>query len=169
MFGFVAFAALPFASIVGNIYSSAVNETATATDAELAQQTFASVVSETVTGTDADTSGDNTFNPSLTEAATATDETNSILAAIGGVVSESAAVSDAFIAQVNFAASIAETAAAADSLGNSLNFAASVNESASATDQATSVFLWNVIDDSQNANWNDINNTQSTSWTDVVT
>jgi hypothetical protein len=29
--------------------------------------------------------------------------------------------------------------------------------------------LWNLIDDSQNANWQNINNTQSTSWTDVVT
>lgn len=169
MFGFVAFAALPFASIVGNIYSSAVNETATATDADLAQQTFASAVSEAVTGTDADASGTNTFNPSLTETAMATDETNSILAAIGGVVSESAAASDAFIAQLNFAVSIAESVAATDALGNSLNFAASVNESVSATDQATSVFLWNVIDDSQNANWQNINDTQSAGWTDVVT
>ena len=105
----------------------------------------------------------------MTETATATDETNSILAAIGGVVSESAAASDAFIAQVNFAISVAESVAATDALGNFLNFAASVSESVSATDQATSVFLWNVIDDSQNANWQNINDTQSAGWTDVVT
>ena len=105
----------------------------------------------------------------MTETATATDATNSILAAIGGVVSETAAASDSFVARVNFAVSVAEAVAAADSVANVMSFAASVNESVAALDQVTSLFLWNLIDDSQNANWQNINDTQSAGWTDVVT
>jgi hypothetical protein len=152
-----------------SVYDRSASETATATDSDAAQQEFAGLISESVTGTDVDTSGDNTFNPSLTETATATDSADSILAAIGGVVSETAAASDAFVAQVNFAVSVAESLAAADAVSNVMSFAASVNESVAALDQVTSLFLWNLIDDSQDANWQNINNTQSTSWTDVVT
>ena len=111
----------------------------------------------------------NTFNPSLTETATATDSTDSILAAIGGEVSESVAASDAFVAQVNFAVSVAESAAAADAVSNLMNFATSINESATATDQTASAFLWTLINDTQNANWQDINDTQNANWIDVVT
>ena len=59
---------------------------------------------------------------------------------------------------------ILETAQAAAQFVASFNYLATVTEAAMAGDSISSGYLWNPIDDTQNANWGVINNAQTPGW-----
>ena len=62
-------------------------------------------------------------------------------------MAEQATLTDAVVAQAIFIAAVIEAATAADSL--------------------TCAFLWNLIDDAQNANWTTINDSNGTTWSNI--
>ncbi len=68
-----------------------------------------------------------------------------------------------------FNAPVVETASAADTVVALAVFFAAVSEGALAVDQIAARLLWEIINDSQNANWTTINDAQTTTWTNVKT
>lgn len=151
----------------GSTYSTLMQELAQAQDAIRAQAVFPASLAETATGT----------------------ETNSAAFIPLATISESATITDAASALQAFAANISETSAAADSvlvapsIFNAIAVAAAtaidnfnpagsiynvtIPESATLSDSVIGAYLWNLINDAQNANWTTINDAQSGTWIDI--
>ncbi len=150
MFGISALADAPFASFAG-VYDSSVTETGTATDAAVGYITFPASISETGTATDSIEAAQS-FASSVSETGTATD------AAVGYIafpasISETGTATDSTVGYVIFPASISETGTATDIIGAAQLFGSAILETSTATDVVIGNFLWNPIDDTQNANW----------------
>jgi hypothetical protein len=98
----------------------------------------------------------NIFTSAVSETGTVTDATFGVFGALGSSISESTSASDVIISRANFKGSISESLTATDSVSTISNFAANINENSTASDQAAATFLWNLINDTQNANWIDV-------------
>lgn len=156
MFGDVAFAQVPFASIAGKTYGVSISETGSvdstvdslfvagglidenisALDSNSVVASFIAVNSEAASANDAVNTINNTFYVSIPETASAVDSLSS-LGVYAGSVSESASGIDAYTTAAAFVASIAEAASAQDASDRGLLFVVDVSEAASASDQVT--------------------------------
>jgi hypothetical protein len=134
-----------------------------------AQQVFATAVSESATGADA-LDANFAYFASADETATAS-ETASTQHVMPVSVSESAtgADSDATAVQV-FDSRVSESAVASvEAVVAASIFYAYLVAGATIADTLTARFLWEPIDDNQDANWQNINDAQTQSWTPVQT
>jgi hypothetical protein len=59
---------------------------------------------------------------------------------------------------------VEESATSVDLSSAGLLYLAALQEAASASDSVFPSFLWNVIDDTQNANWGNIGTAQNPNW-----
>ena len=85
-------------------------------------------------------------------------------------MSESATGSDAMSVQHTLETSVSEGAVASvESMVVASIFYAYLIAGATAADAITARYLWELIDDNQNANWQNISNGQNPSWTPVQT
>lgn len=132
MFGFSAFAETPFAGLVESATGPLVVVAATATD----------VVSAA-----------NTFGAAALDAITASDQVGARLV-FSAQISESLAASDLFsVAPSIFRSSLAEAASANETLTPKTTLLASITVSVTATDAFAGRFLWEPVDDVQDAQW----------------
>jgi hypothetical protein len=127
-------------------FPATIDESATGTDSDVGFLTLPTTIDESATGTDTASSAQ-TFAVSLAEQASGADQTLVAPSTFNVTVPESVQTVDVFIASAIFPVSIAEQIAMADTLAGN--------------------YLWNLIDDSQNANWQNVNNTQNPIWTDI--
>lgn len=167
MFGISTFANVPFASLAGPVYNSAVSETGAATDAVSSKQTFASAVTETGTATDT-VSSTQTFVSFIVETGTATDAVSSTQTFVS-FITELATATDSTVGFILFSPSIEETGTATDVVGSTQTFNSLIAELATATDSILARLPWELIDDSQTANWVVINASNATSWGTIDT
>jgi hypothetical protein len=152
----------------GSTYSAPVVELATLQDAVRAAATFPTAVTEAATGTETNSAA---FTPlvQIIETATVTDVT-SALAAFAARTAESANITDAvsppgsiYNPVVLAVAQLLDRVSPAGSVYN-----APVLESATIADSLIGGFLWNLIDNIENADWGGISNIQAVSWTGVA-
>jgi hypothetical protein len=73
------------------------------------------------------------------------------------------------VAASTFTAPVVESVSAVDAFLAAAVFIATVQGGATAADQVVCRFLWELIDDSQNANWTTINDAQAPGWTTIDT
>ena len=175
-------------SVGASTLNVSMSETATMSDANSAQQVFATAVSETATGSES-TAAQQVFASAVSETAIASEVLASSFAFFGSV-SETATASETMATQHVMPVSVSESATGADvmsvkhTLETSVSegatasevaavfgaiFYASLTENATITDALTARFLWEPIDDNQDANWQNINDAQTQSWTPVQT
>ena len=64
---------------------------------------------------------------------------------------------------------VTDSATVTDVASVGVTFNAAILDLATLLDSTSSLFLWNLIDDTQTANWQNISNTQSPGWTDITT
>jgi hypothetical protein len=149
-------------------FAVAVNEQTNASEAVAAQQVFNSEISESSVGEDTlDAAFAYFANVDETITASETTETN-----INFVVpiTESAAGSEVNSAQHVLDARVSEAAmASVQAVVSSAIFYVYVTTSATIADELTARFLWEPIDDNQDANWQNINDSQTPNWTEVQT
>jgi hypothetical protein len=179
-------------SVAASTMNVSMSETATASDADAAQQVFAcavvetvrtdflvqdtfsaqqvfvTAVSETATGADA-LDASFAYFASVSETANAS-ETDSAQHVMPVSVSESATGADAVSTKQVFDSRVAESAVASEiDVVSASIFYAYLTENATIADTLTARFLWEPIDDNQDANWQNINDAQTSSWTPVQT
>jgi len=156
------------ANAAQQVFATAVSETATGSESTAAQQVFASAVSETATGSDA-LDASFAYFANANETATAS-ETNSAQHVMPVSVSESATGADTMSVAHTLETSVSEGATASEVAAVfGAIFYASLTENATIADALTARFLWEPIDDNQDANWQNINDAQTQSWTPVQT
>lgn len=146
MFGYAAFAQAPFASLGESVMPVDFADTATITD------------------------------------------TSDALKAIVGLQSDSSTITDSVNTQVGYNAYIIDTATGTDTFSATLGYAVAFADTATIADTPSAVatiiasvtgiqlyvyvgnvLVWQVIDDSQNANWQNINDAQTPGWVNVPT
>jgi len=150
------------------VFATAVSETATGSESTAAQQVFASSVSETATGLDA-LGASFAYFANANETATAS-ETNSAQHVMPVSVAETATGTDTVSVAHTLETSVSESATASEVAAVfGAIFYASLTENATIADALTARFLWEPIDDNQDANWQNINDAQTQSWTPVQT
>jgi hypothetical protein len=164
-----------------------LSESATATDApNTANNTFNPSLAETTTGTDSP-AGNLAVTSAIAETATATDTTQSAIIFVGAIA-ESATATDLTASLAQFLAQVAETSTitdvtlvapsvfgpqvqeavtALDLVSTFGTFNVQFVDSATALDSVIGAFLWNLIDDNQNANWVTITTPQTPTWTSI--
>jgi hypothetical protein len=167
-----------------------MSEAATMSDANSAQQVFATAVDESATTLFAVFETQQVFATAVSETATGADALASNFAFFANA-NESATASESNIAQLDMPVSVSESATGADSDATAVQvFDSRIDESAMASveavvaasifyaylvagatvaDELTARFLWEPIDDNQDANWQNINDGQTQSWTPVQT
>jgi hypothetical protein len=179
------------ASVASSTLGVSVSETATASDADSAQQVFATAVSEAVairivTGFPY---AQQVFVTSVSETATGADALDANFAYFANA-NETATASETNSAQHVMPVSVSESATGVDAVSTNHIMQSSVSESAVASveavvaasifyaymvagatiaDTLTARFLWEPIDDNQDPNWQNINDAQTQSWTPVQT
>jgi hypothetical protein len=141
-------------------------DTVTGTDAVSVRLTSNRGVSETATATDSPRTSNNTFKPNVAETSAATD-TDSATGVFNPNVFENAAGVDTTFAAYTYNQSVFETATGTDIVLPQNNLNLSVVESATILDFVIGAYLWNLIDDDQNANWANISNPQNPGWNDI--
>ena len=166
-------------------FGSAVTETGAASDQVAAAAAFASAVVDTSTAAD-QVSALASLRGNIAETAAGSDLV-SALGAFGTSVSESGVASDANIARANFGGQVIEASTAADitsasatvgvqiqeagtvldEASNNLFGSAFILESATITDATLGSFLWNLINDSQDAGWLTVPTPQPPGWSDI--
>lgn len=146
MFGYAAFAQAPFASLGESVMPVDFADTATITD------------------------------------------TSDAVKAIVGIQSDSSTLADSVNTQVGYNVYVVDTATGTDTFAATLGYAVSFADTATITDTPSVVativasvtgiqlyvyvgntLVWEVIDDSQNANWQNINDAQTPGWVNVPT
>jgi fibronectin-binding autotransporter adhesin len=148
----------------GSTYNAPVVELAQLLDSLAAQATFPSSVAETATGEETSSAA---FIPlaAISESATATDVT-SALAVFAAQTAESANITD----EVSPPGSIYNPVVlAVATMLDSVNAPGSIYnprvvESATIADSLIGAYLWNLIDNAENADWGTIDVAQVTSW-----
>jgi hypothetical protein len=150
------------------VFATAVSDSVRAADAVVARQVFATAVSETATGADA-LDANFAYFANADESATAS-ETNSAQHVMPVSVSESATGVDAVSTNHIMQSSVSESAVASvEAVVAASIFYAYLVAGATIADTLTARFLWEPIDDNQDANWQNINDAQTQSWTPVQT
>jgi hypothetical protein len=148
------------------VLSTNLAETATATDAVSGSLVFAGVVLESATATDT-TQSAVIFVGAIAETATATDLTASLAQFLAQVAETSTATDVTLVAPSVFGAQVQEAVAALDLVSAFGTFNVQFVDSATALDSVLGAFLWNLIDDGQNANWVTISTPQVPTWTSI--
>jgi hypothetical protein len=148
------------------VFSTNLAETATATDAVSGSLVFAGVVLESATATDT-TQAANIFVGAIAETATATDLTASLAQFLAQVAETSTATDVTLVAPSVFGAQVQEAVAALDLVSTFATFNVQFVDSATALDSVIGAYLWNLIDDGQNANWVTIATPQVPTWTNI--
>jgi hypothetical protein len=154
------------------IFACAVSETVrayTPASENYAQQVFATVVNESATGADA-LDANFAYFASVSEASTSS-ETVATTGVYNLSVSENATGADSdAVAVQGFNSRIEESAVASvEAVVAASIFYAYLVAGATIADTLTARFLWEPIDDNQDANWQNINDAQTQSWTPVQT
>ena len=153
------------------VFATAVSESANAIapfGEFFAQQVFATRVAETATGADA-LDANFAYFANVDESATAS-ETTFAQHVMPVSVSESTTGSDAVSARHILETSVSEGAVASvEAVVAASIYYAYLVAGATIADQLTARFLWEPIDDNQDANWQNINDGQTPSWTPVQT
>ena len=148
------------------VFSTNLAETATATDAVFGSFVFASVILESATATDT-TQAAKIFLSAIAETATATDLASSLAQFLAQIAETSTVTDVTLVAPSVFGAQVQEAVAALDLVSAFATFNVQFVDSATALDAVIGAFLWNVIDDGQNANWVTIATPQAPTWTSI--
>jgi hypothetical protein len=167
-------------------FGSSVLENASGADTASANSVLAPSVSEAASGADL-ISGTPLWSNSVSEAASGAD-TISTGTQFGGVVNENSSAVDLIAVQTTFSRVVDENASGLDNSAAQQIFVAalaefvsgldnfspagsvfntSVAESVTALDLFSALYLWNLIDDAQNANWALLNASQTPGWSVV--
>lgn len=150
------------------IFDCDAEDSVTGSDSAASQQQYASAVSEATTGSDA-------LDPSFVYFSDASE--TAVISDSPDVehvkfvsLDEASTGSDAVSASHNLATSVSERAVASvDSAVAASIFYAYLLAEAGITDSPFARFLWEPVDDNQNANWQNINDAQSAGWAQVGT
>ena len=188
MFGISAFVQAPFASLGGDTYSVAVNESATLSDTNISIVSFLGSLSESTTLTDtnvsivsflgslsestaiSDTESATQNFPVIENASTtAISDTNSASASFVGIQSESTTLSDTNISIVSFLGSLSESTTLTDITIGKAAFLTTITEntvladtlSAIAQFNTSCIELFSVTDCQFGGGWARIDNTQN--------
>jgi hypothetical protein len=154
------------ATSVQMVLSTNIAETATATDAVFGSFVFASVILESATATDT-TQAAKIFVSAVDETATATDLTASLAQFLAQVAETSTITDVTLVAPSVFGSQVQEAVAALDLVSAFATFNVQFVDSATALDAVIGAYLWNLIDDNQNANWVTIATPQAPTWTSI--
>jgi hypothetical protein len=146
------------------VLSTNIAETATATDAVFGTFVFASVILESATATDT-VQAATIFLSAVNETATATDLTASLAQFLAQIAETSTITDVTLVAPSVFGSQVQEAAAALDLVSTFGTFNVQFVDSATALDAVIGAYLWNLIDDNQNANWVTITTPQNPNWT----
>ena len=146
MFGYAALAQAPFASLGESSMPVDFADTATISD------------SQTVI---------NSFGGLLTDATTLSDSVNAAAAYLV-YIADTATGTDTFAAAATFGVGFADTATITDTPSVVATIVASVT-GIQLYVYVGNTLVWEVIDDSQNANWQNINDAQTPGWVNVPT
>ena len=169
-------------------FNPALVETLAVTDATLAGLTVVAAISETFTLTE-DTKGGLFLAVSISELATVTDLTNTANNTFNVALREQPNLSDVMLGRATFNKSIDETLTAtdipsatgtfnvniqelitaADANFPALAYFVFINETLTVIDSPTARLLWELINDTQNADWASINNAQTPGWATIGT
>lgn len=153
-------------SSVQQVFATTISEAALGAEDMATQQAFASAVDEAATGSEQ--LGSNfAYYGSVDETATASDDvsTQHIMPVS---VSEDAGIADAVSASHTLETSVSEGAVASvEAVVAASIFYAYVVAGATAADAITSRYLWELIDDNEDANWQNINDGQTPGWATV--
>lgn len=159
-------------------FGASASDTATATDTNTSVPTYATQVTETVNALDSAPSATPVYAATLADSAQAADATSSIFvfpcvydetvtastaqsaqAQFPTVVYESALGTGVNYSAATFNVALADNAQAiqnATAIVAAVAFIATISENVAAIDATLAQFLWNDIDDDQNAEWTDI-------------
>jgi len=148
------------------VLSTNIAETATATDAVFGTFVFASVILESATATDT-VQAATIFLSAVNETATATDLTASLAQFLAQIAETSTVTDVTLVAPSVFGAQVQEAVAALDLVSTFGTFNVQFVDSATALDAVIGAYLWNLIDDNQNANWVTIATPQAPTWTSI--
>lgn len=153
--------ALP--SVAASTFNPQVSVTAAGTDTINAYWTTQSDIAETASGAD---TFRGLFLPltQISEAATGADTTSAIFLPLSQI-SEAATGADASsVAPSTFNPTVAETSTLLDAIRASGTFFVQIAEAGLAGDFFAAAFLWNLIDNAENADWGQINTAQTAGW-----
>ena len=148
------------------VLSTNIAETATATDAVFGTFVFASVILESATATDT-VQAATIFLSAVNETATATDLTASLAQFLAQIAETSTVTDVTLVAPSVFGSQVQEAVAALDLVSTFGTFNVQFVDSATALDAVIGAYLWNLIDDNQNANWVTIATPQAPTWTSI--
>ena len=167
MFAGSAFSTTPYSTAgAGVVFDVAFADSAAVTETVSAQVDFASLNSESAVGADIAAVLSAVFNvTAFAESATASELTSAQLEVSADISESSVATDTVTVGPSTFSAPVSETAVAADSVLALAVFFATMTDGAVTVDQMAARLLWELVNDSQNANWNIVNNVQSTTWT----
>ncbi len=153
----------------GSVYNPAVADTAQAQDDASSAVVISRTASETISASDENNAAF-TAASQINESATAVDVA-AALAAFVARTEESASASDVNLVAPSIFNAIALASARVfdrpDPSGSIFNV--SMTESVTMLDSLIGGFLWNLIDDIQNADWQNVGNAQGTEWTQINT
>ena len=155
MFGTVAFAQSPFATMGGNAFQSVVGETAAASDSLASLPTYAAQFIDTVSSQDA--SGTQfVVYADVIEAVSGADTTFALYE-INAFVFDAAFGLDVLTSVPTYSTRVSEATSIRDTDISSLpTYAARIAESTSVADSLLGQPLWVLIDDSQTPGWTDL-------------
>ena len=84
-------------------------------------------------------------------------------------INESMAAADTIAAQTDYTEVVPDTAGIVDTLNSATVYQLSCAETMTLAETNNGRKLWEIIDDTQDANWQNINNTQTPGWSVLVT
>jgi hypothetical protein len=148
-------------------FVSAVNVLATILDSAIGGLLYNVDVEATATGTDAP-SANQGHGVSVSDVATITDA-SSALQGFAVNVADTASGTATPSALADFNADAVATANALDAVAALAVFYAALTDNAVGADAVAQRLLWEIINDSQNANWQNISDAQTTTWSVVKT
>lgn len=144
-------------------FSASINESGTGTDTPSASVVFLASVLESATISDL-LSSTSTMFLFIDESAAGQDTVETQVDFAARVNENLVTTDSVLVAPSTFNAAVSEQISAIAQFLASVAFIANIQEGAQAADSLLARFLWELVDDYQNANWNSINDSQSISW-----
>jgi hypothetical protein len=169
--GFTALAVVPLAVAVTEVtYLAEITDSATVSNtAPVAVAIFTPLNSELAAVYESSFVAASDFSASVEAVITGADTTSAALV-LDCLVDELGTAGDSTsVAASTFTAPVVESVSAVDAFLAAAVFIATVQGGATAADQVVCRFLWELIDDSQNAGWTTINDAQAPGWTTIDT
>lgn len=159
--------ALDTPAVVASTFGAVLNETVQAQDVPAALMIFPVSFSDTATAADA-LAAQMVFATAIAELATGTDATSALVIFVSSVSETASGFDVAAVAASTFNASFSALAVGQDTpavAGSTFNV--SLSETGAITDVVVGGYLWNPIDDTQNANWQNVVTAQSPGWVQI--